>query len=90
MAGLSPFTVMTNIFISEFSETFRKNSTVSVWNISSSTSCHICTLNIIKIYFIGILETENLFLLKHYILLRPSEYVPNGVYQLRMYFKEVE
>ena len=27
MAGSSPFTVMTNIFVTEFSETFRKNST---------------------------------------------------------------
>ena len=35
MAGLSPFTVMTNIFVtefSEFSETFRKNSIASVRN----------------------------------------------------------
>ena len=30
MASLSPFTVMTNIFVTEFSETFRKNSNVPV------------------------------------------------------------
>ena len=41
VAGLSPFTVMTNVFVTEFSETFRKNSNVntcsftelSMWNI---------------------------------------------------------
>ena len=29
VAGLSPFTVMTNVFVTEFSETFRKNSNVN-------------------------------------------------------------
>ena len=31
VAGSSPFTIMSNVFVAEFSETFRKNSIMAVY-----------------------------------------------------------
>ena len=39
VAGSSPFTVMTNIFVTEFIETFRKNSIGFVFTVYAECVC---------------------------------------------------
>ena len=59
VAGLSPFTVMTNIFVTEFRETFKENSTEASFHVLRLLfNCNVALLKRLKITLFPFFETK--------------------------------